>query len=150
MANSGLAESKRWKIDPPEKDLEAVDEELTVLMPQEALHLALGNQLTIFTKSGNRMNMVIVWRHFCADSALFAQRFAAYLYYSTQGWIVKCGAKFGADFVLYSDDPSRAHSAYLVVVTDQLEFEYKWIVARVRVATQAKKVGNFNLEACFI
>ena len=56
----------------------------------------------------------------CAPG-VFATRYAVYHFYRCNFWVVRDGATFGGDFVLYSDHPDVVHSKYIVVVLDNWE-----------------------------
>ena len=82
-------------------------------------------------------------------STHFALRYAVYHYYRSQGWVVKCGLKFGTDFVLYKRGPSFKHSDYAVIIMpsidgDTCELSKSWtcILGMTRVCGQVKKVRN--------
>ncbi|KAE8915520.1 hypothetical protein PF005_g8821 [Phytophthora fragariae] len=57
-----------------------------------------------------------------------------------RGYVVTFGSKFGADFLIYKDNPKHAHAVALVVVKDyEEEFARVDIVSFCRVAKMVKK-----------
>ncbi|CAG9464616.1 unnamed protein product [Pedinophyceae sp. YPF-701] len=46
----------------------------------------------------------------------FCLRMAAYRHFRAEGWIVRSGVLYGADFVLYPAHPRSSHSSYTVIV----------------------------------
>jgi tRNA-intron lyase len=59
------------------------------------------------------------------DLMSFPVIYAAYHYFRSNGWIVKCGLKFGSDFLLYREGPPFNHSEFAVTVfrIHQSEFD---------------------------
>ena len=51
-----------------------------------------------------------------AQSGGCRQRSVAYAHLRDAGLVVRCGTKFGADFLVYSESPDRAHADYAVLV----------------------------------
>ena len=58
-----------------------------------------------------------LWAHFCSVCGRFVERYTAYQYYRSKGWVPKSGLKFGVDFLLYKEGPSFYHSTYAVIVS---------------------------------
>ncbi|POM68869.1 tRNA-intron endonuclease [Phytophthora palmivora] len=57
-----------------------------------------------------------------------------------RGYVVTFGSKFGADFLIYKDDPKRAHAVALIVVKGfEEEFARLDVVSFCRVAKMVKK-----------
>ena len=89
-------------------------------------------------------------------SKSFAVRYAVYHHYRSQGWIVKCGLKFGTDFVLYKKGPTHSHSDFAVVIQtiqsdkDRDEEDegksWPWALGMLRVCSQVKK----QLLLCYV
>ncbi|KAG9300607.1 hypothetical protein G9A89_005207 [Geosiphon pyriformis] len=46
----------------------------------------------------------------------FVIRYVAYHYFRSLGWVVRCGSKFGVDYILYEKGPMFNHGEYAVVV----------------------------------
>ncbi|KAJ2159249.1 tRNA splicing endonuclease subunit sen2 [Coemansia sp. RSA 552] len=86
------------------------------------------------------------------DHGAFEQKYAAYYYYRSRGWVVRSGLKYGADFLLYGKGgPSAAHSAYAVVVRRAeedggLAASSPYMLALSRINTQARK----KLILCYV
>lgn len=62
-----------------------------------------------------------LWDYLCSLFApdVFPIKFAVYLFYRLNSWIVKDGSLYGGDFLLYEDHPELVHSGYLVkIITD--------------------------------
>lgn len=55
-----------------------------------------------------------------------------------QGYYITSGLKYGGDFLVYADDPSRSHSTYLAVVTAYQEPVHS-LATLARVANKVKK-----------
>ncbi|KAK5667274.1 translational activator of GCN4 [Batrachochytrium dendrobatidis] len=113
------------------------DPEMYILMMEEAVYLVVCDQklLQVRGSQGNILTIQDLWQQ-CRlarqskatlDASEFAIQFAVYRYYQSQGWIVKSGHLFGADYgntlldcvswqiltfylVLYRDGPTRKHS----------------------------------------
>lgn len=50
------------------------------------------------------------------DLMQFPVIYAAYHYFRSRGWVVKCGLKFACDFLLYKEGPPFNHSEHAVTV----------------------------------
>ncbi|KAL5037568.1 translational activator of GCN4 [Batrachochytrium dendrobatidis] len=111
------------------------DPEMYILMMEEAVYLVVCDQklLQVRGSQGNILTIQDLWQQ-CRlarqskatlDASEFAIQFAVYRYYQSQGWIVKSGHLFGADYVLYRDGPTRKHSEYAVMVLPVLDAESK-------------------------
>lgn len=50
------------------------------------------------------------------DLMQFPVIYAAYHYFRSRGWVVKCGLKFACDFLLYDEGPPFNHSEFAVTV----------------------------------
>ena len=85
--------------------------------------------------------------------------FTIYKYFKDKNFFVTSGIKYGADFLLYKDDPNFIHSEYLVYIKDfKTDFNFKEIINGERISlshkkkflvasvTDDKKVKVFNLE----
>lgn len=55
-----------------------------------------------------------------------------------QGFWANDGVKYGVDFLVYTDDPSRVHSKYGVVVGSRLS--YQQLIAQQRVCSSNNKI----------
>ncbi|KAF5288312.1 hypothetical protein FQR65_LT12046 [Abscondita terminalis] len=56
------------------------------------------------------------WNLFVTTDRYFVQNYAAYHYFRSRNWIVKPGAKFGGDYLLYKQGPAFFHASYLVII----------------------------------
>ena len=114
------------------------------LFPEEALFLAERADITLVKDSALPASKA---RDFFADNHPgFLFRYAAYKDLRTRGYVVKSGAKYGADFRVYekgvkpSRDQTREHSKFLVWILPQSqEIEMKTLVGINRVAHSVKK-----------
>ena len=88
------------------------------------LSYALGC-LIVEDSRGREMNLDQMWALFVVYRPRFPFLYAVYHHFRAKGWVVKPGAHFGADFMLYKDGPPFYHAAYSVkvVMTPQLEHE---------------------------
>lgn len=88
------------------------------------------------------------------DSREFMNRYAAYYYYRSKGWVVKSGLKFGSDFLLYERGPSQSHARYSVIVEPQHHDNYRegmseswqFMSALIRTTVQVQK----TLILCYV
>ena len=74
---------------------------------------------------------------------VWVTRYAVYHFYKCNFWVVKDGATFGGDFVLYKDHPDIVHSKYIVIVLDNWDKKENEIVIASRVGWSVKKVAVF-------
>jgi len=110
------------------------------LFPEEVLFLAEKGDLDAgMTPDGVR-------DFFTEKSGGFLHRYAAYRDLRTKGYVVKAGAKYGADFRVYdkgvrpSRKEEREHASFLVWVMGENEaLEMKTLVGINRVAHSVKK-----------
>ncbi|KAK3854403.1 hypothetical protein Pcinc_014794 [Petrolisthes cinctipes] len=104
-----------------------------VLLPVEAFFLcyALGCLIVsqkMGSKSGDdkrkkvdgsrvcELSLDELWTVFMEDDPDFATKYVVYHHYRTKGWVVKCGLKYGADWVLYPVGPPFYHAQYTVTM----------------------------------
>lgn len=87
------------------------------LSSEEATYLAVElNALQVLSADASPVTTPALWSHFVSTSCHFVERYAAYSYYRSKGWVPKSGLKFGVDFLLYKEGPSSYHSTYAVIV----------------------------------
>lgn len=55
-----------------------------------------------------------------------------------KGYYITSGLKYGGDFLVYADDPSKTHSTYIAVVLPQTQQISHW-AALARVANKVRK-----------
>ena len=65
------------------------------------------------------------------------KRYEAFKYFTQNGWIVKCGMKYGVDFILYSDSVSVVHAEYAVWIRRPCEWSH--VIAISRSCSSVKK-----------
>lgn len=78
-------------------------------------------------------------------------KYQAYKYFWSSGYYLTGGAKFGGDFLVYPDEPSRFHSQFILVcMEDEAEFNslsLRQLITYARMATSVKK--TFVLACLF-
>ena len=88
------------------------------LTSEEATYLAVElNILQVSSTDKTPLNSETLWSHFLEANGRFVERYTAYRYYRSKGWVPKSGLKFGVDFLLYKEGPSFYHSTYAVIVS---------------------------------
>merc|ERR1719220_1658758 len=117
----------------------------------EAFFLAYGlGCLTVKGRGGNEMGLLEMWKLFCGIEEDFPQRYRVYHHFRTEGWVVRSGYKFGADWLLYKLSPALYHSTYMVRVEgvnretgetlkDLEALTWRDVLGRSRVAAAVKK-----------
>ena len=94
-----------------------VDEHLQ-LTSEEATYLTMEEDvLQVSSPDGSPVNTETLWTHFLSTNNRFVERYTAYRYYKSKGWVPKSGLKFGVDSLLYKQGPLFYHSSYAVVVS---------------------------------
>ncbi|KAL1122356.1 hypothetical protein AAG570_003761 [Ranatra chinensis] len=155
--NEDLGSKGQLKIDDIQVRLEKpnlvpVYENLQLTL-EEAFFLtwALGC-LEVADTMGNYMSPVTMWRVFKESKEDFVEKYVAYHYFRSKGWVVKPGLKFGGDFLLYKKGPPFYHASYIVVVDvmnssfkrstsedNKRKFSWMYISSLNRLAESAKK-----------
>ncbi|XP_034249901.1 tRNA-splicing endonuclease subunit Sen2 isoform X2 [Thrips palmi] len=99
-----------------EKDHDSLPEVLNLLL-EESLFLSYGlGCLYISDIYGQKNYSIVEFWNICLESDVkFLQRYIAYHHFRSKGWIVKCGLKFGGDYLLYKDGPIFYHASYIVL-----------------------------------
>jgi len=116
----------------------------------EAFFLAYGlGCLTVKSTEGKELGLQDMWQMFCSMEEDFPQRYRVYHHFRTEGWVVKSGYKFGADWLLYKLGPAFYHATYMVrveavdretgEVLDGLALTWRDVLGRTRVAAAVKK-----------
>lgn len=107
-----------------------------------------GNQ-----KTSTNINLINLWAK-CVElnkqiNQCFITKYAAYFYFRSKSFIVKNGTKFGADFVLYSQNPTFVHSTYSVLLikkstdeTDDQKLKFHNVQAFMRMTKCVAKVNQ--------
>jgi tRNA-splicing endonuclease subunit Sen2 len=57
-----------------------------------------------------------LWRHFKSKKEAFPYFYKAYSHLRMKNWVVRSGAQYGVDFIVYRHHPARVHSEYGVLV----------------------------------
>ncbi|KDR24040.1 tRNA-splicing endonuclease subunit Sen2 [Zootermopsis nevadensis] len=84
---------------------------------EEAFFLSFGlGCLQVVDLFGNCLSLDGMWQLFCKSQKDFIQKYVAYHYFRSKGWVVKPGIKFGGDFLLYKQGPPFYHASYIVLV----------------------------------
>jgi len=116
----------------------------------EAFFLAYGlGCLTVKSTEGKEIGLQEMWQMFCAIEEDFPPRYRVFHHFRTEGWVVRSGYKFGADWNLYKLGPAFYHATYMVrveavdretgAVLDQLALTWRDVLCRTRVAAAVKK-----------
>ncbi len=67
-------------------------------------------------------------------------KYNAFKYMWNQGYHLTCGAKFGADFLVYPGKPSEYHSQFILVCSeDSDKLAFRELISYARMATSVKK-----------
>ena len=116
----------------------------------EAFFLAYGlGCLTVKSTEEKELGLQEMWQIFCSIEEDFPQRYRVFHHYRTEGWVVKSGYKFGADWLLYKLGPAFYHATYMVrveavdketgEVLEDLALTWRDVLGRTRVAAAVKK-----------
>ncbi|CAF0943468.1 unnamed protein product [Rotaria sordida] len=87
------------------------------LLPEETIFLqhALG---CLIVK--NEFNQILspdeLWNRFMLKDKNFPIKYAVYYQYRSIGWVIKCGLKFGCDYMLYKFGPTFNHANYCLSI----------------------------------
>lgn len=90
-----------------------------LLFPEEAFYLCHYGWLTVHKlQDGCQQSLSLshLWTQFLSRDSSFVEKYICYWHFRAQGWVPKCGLKFGTDFLLYKDGPAMHHSSYAVLV----------------------------------
>ncbi|CAG8626593.1 12814_t:CDS:2 [Funneliformis caledonium] len=156
------------------------DIENLILTTQEAFFLCYGlGIIDIYDSRDNLLSLEECWKSFHTAPNMnlnqddyensFIIRYVVYHYFRSLGWVVRCGMKFGVDYVLYEKGPVFKHSEYAVIILpihssqdssqslhscDNLLIDYRsncmtswsWMMNLNRVCVQVKK----SLILCYV
>lgn len=87
------------------------------LFPEETLYLLQNDCLSVTLGSDdNILSFPVIWGRISSWDRQLASRYTAYWHLRSQGWVVKHGLKFGADFLVYKSSPSHYHASYALAV----------------------------------
>ncbi|XP_035796113.1 tRNA-splicing endonuclease subunit Sen2-like [Anopheles albimanus] len=76
------------------------------------------NILRIKTISEKELSVSEAFTKFRNIKKDFVACYCAYLYLKSKNWVVKCGLKFGGDFVIYVRGPQFYHASYIVLIEE--------------------------------
>lgn len=121
------------------------------LFPEEAFYLLQHTRLKVINKDEIVVTLISLWSEFLKYDKRFPEKYIAYFYFRRQGWVPKCGLKFGVDFLLYKISPTVYHSSYAVLVTNTTEdIDQKMITEKVCEDNQEIKPTEADItEECF-
>lgn len=112
-----LPEAKRLK-----HDIESVGcthQHTYSLLLAEAFYLSHEvGALTVYSPSGLTMDHLELWRAFLGIDRGHPVRYAVYHYLRTNGWIPRCGLKFGVEYLAYREGVEQYHSSYCIKVRE--------------------------------
>ncbi|KXS13947.1 tRNA-intron endonuclease catalytic domain-like protein [Gonapodya prolifera JEL478] len=97
-------------------DPATVAAEILQLSGVETMFLAAQARLNVEDNGGNLLSSSELWAHFTAQDPRFPLLYAVYKHYRKQGWVVRSGAVYAADYVLYRTGPAYDHSEFVVTV----------------------------------
>ncbi|XP_058805140.1 tRNA-splicing endonuclease subunit Sen2 isoform X2 [Phymastichus coffea] len=87
------------------------------LTAEETFFLMYGlGCLRVVDFDGKYLSIGQIWNYFCKEQKCFLQKYIAYHYFRSKGWIVKSGLNYGGDYLLYKEGPSFYHSSYIVII----------------------------------
>ncbi|RIA96438.1 hypothetical protein C1645_815303 [Glomus cerebriforme] len=93
------------------------DIEKLILTTQEAFFLCYGlGILDIYDSQDCLLSVEESWKSFQITSNGFIMKYVVYHYFRSLGWVVRCGMKFGVDYVLYEKGPVFKHAEYAVII----------------------------------
>ncbi|CAF0849538.1 unnamed protein product [Adineta ricciae] len=91
--------------------------ERVYLLPEETIFLQHGlGCLSVKDETNQILSPDDLWHRFTLKDHNFPLKYAVYYYFRSSGWIVKCGLKFGCDYMLYKFGPSLNHAVYCVSI----------------------------------
>jgi tRNA-splicing endonuclease subunit Sen2 len=98
---------------------------------QEAfyLHYAFGCLSVLDPETGKHLNISQFWKKCCEieGESYFVSRYVVYHHFRSKGYVVRCGLKYGSDYVIYKKGPGLDHALYSVnVVLPQDEHSLTW------------------------
>lgn len=97
------------------KDPWPIIESLQLLF-EEAYFLSYGLGCLIVNDAGEDLELLKLWQRLCELHDNFPVRYAAYHHFRSKGWVVRSGARFATDYLLYKDGPPFYHATFSVIV----------------------------------
>lgn len=73
------------------------------------------------------------------QSCVTAERFIVYRHFTDLGWIIRDGATYGVDYLLYSGPPGQVHSQYAVLIGNGQVLKWRHFAGIARTVYNAKK-----------
>ncbi|CAN7999064.1 unnamed protein product [Ixodes hexagonus] len=92
-----------------------MDESLQLFF-EEAYFLSYGLGCLIVQENNEELDLLKLWQRLCALCPSFPARYATYHHFRSKGWVVRTGAKYAADYLLYKDGPPYYHATFSVLV----------------------------------
>lgn len=112
MINSGASEEPEvFSTEDPWPITESLQ-----LFFEEAYFLSYGLGCLIVKDGDEDLELLKLWQRLCGLCDNFPARYAAYHHFRSKGWVVRSGAKFAADYLLYKDGPPFYHASFSVIV----------------------------------
>ena len=74
--------------------------------------------LTVYSPSGGTLDHLQLWRAFISVDSGHPMRYAVYRYLRTNGWVPRCGLKFGVEYLAYREGVEQYHSSYCIKVRE--------------------------------
>ena len=91
--------------------------ELLHLSSEEAFYLAFEERrISVHDERLRELSTGELWSALSAGRNNFLFHYGCYVHFKSNGWVPKCGHKFGVDFLLYKGGPDSSHSEYGVVL----------------------------------
>ncbi|XP_068635609.1 tRNA-splicing endonuclease subunit Sen2-1-like [Aristolochia californica] len=93
------------------------DKQLFQLDFEEAFYLCHALRcLEIFGEDKRPMDVKEIWELMKSKKKMFPGFYKAYYHLRRKNWVVRAGALYGSDFVLYHHHPALVHSGYAAIV----------------------------------
>lgn len=110
------------------------------LQDYEAYFLSYALGCLLVVSDGAELNLDQMWATYVISRPRFPLLYAAYHHFRAKGWVVRPGAHFGTDFLLYKNGPPFYHAAYSVkVVASEGELTWQELAGLNRVTECASK-----------
>ncbi|XP_075220524.1 tRNA splicing endonuclease subunit 2 isoform X2 [Lycorma delicatula] len=120
---------------------------------EEAFFLSFGlGCLQVVDLQGIFLSLRGMWHLYKDSQPGFISSYITYHYFRSKGWVVKPGAKFGGNFLLYKKGPPFYHASYIVLIKEvknkynilQERRELTWIkiMGLNRIAETAGKISS--------
>ena len=89
------------------------------LLPSEGLYLSNMSRMTIQTEEGVALSIEDTRKKMVEWDVQFDVKYLVYKHFRSIGWVPKCGAKFGVDYLLYEPGgPMLYHSSLGVIIVE--------------------------------